>query len=177
MLDHTIIFFMGDNGYFHGDRELADKWYPYEESIRIPMIVRDPRMPASARGGVNDDFVLNVDLAPTILAAAGFDAPSRMQGRDCSPLYLHPDKPPVPPWRTEFFYEHPTISNKERIPSSEGVVRKGIKYTLWPEWNHEELFDMTRDPLEQHNLAKSPEYAAKLDEMRERLKTLREAAK
>jgi arylsulfatase len=56
LLENTLIIFTGDNGYFHGDRQLADKWYPYEESIRVPLIVRDPRMPATQRGKTNDDF-------------------------------------------------------------------------------------------------------------------------
>ena len=66
----TLVVFTTDNGYFHGEHGLADKWYPYEESIRVPLIVWDPRMPAVARGTTDDALTLNVDLAPTILAAA-----------------------------------------------------------------------------------------------------------
>jgi arylsulfatase A-like enzyme len=75
VFDRTLIIFMGDNGYFHGEHGLADKWYPYDESIRVPLIVQDPRIPESLRGATNDDFVLNVDVAPTILAAANLPAP------------------------------------------------------------------------------------------------------
>ena len=60
--ENTLVIFTTDNGYFHGEHGLADKWYPYEESIRVPLIVRDPRMPKIKRGTTNDDFVLNVDL-------------------------------------------------------------------------------------------------------------------
>jgi len=103
LLENTLVLFTGDNGYFHGEHGLADKWYPYEESIRVPLIVRDPRMAAERRGGTNDDFVLNADLAPTILAAARAAAPPRMQGTDFAPLYLADRKPA---WRDEFYYEH-----------------------------------------------------------------------
>ena len=91
--DNTLVIFTTDNGYFHGEHGLADKWYPYEESIRVPLIVRDPRMPNSKRGTTNDEFVLNVDLAPTILAFAGVAAPSRMQGQNFAPLYLATKRP------------------------------------------------------------------------------------
>jgi arylsulfatase A-like enzyme len=177
VLDNTLIVFSGDNGYYHGDRGLADKWYPHEESIRVPLIVYDPRMPAAARGTTRDEFVLNVDVAPTVLAAAGVKAPARMQGRDFSPLYLAAGEPVNPPWRQEFFYEHGTINSKNFIPSSEAVVRKDVKYTFWPEWDYEELFDLTKDPLEQKNLVSSPEYADRLAALRKRLESMRAEAR
>lgn len=101
-----------------------------------------------------------------------------MQGRDIGQLYR-----PIPPnvrmaqWRQEFFYEHPTISNKERIPYSEALVRKDFKYMYWPEYDYEQLFDLTNDPIEEVDLAKDPKHAKKLAEMRKRFKELKEAAK
>jgi len=172
--DETLIIFTTDNGYYHGERGLGDKWYPHEESIRVPLIIRDPRMPAAKRGTRNDDFTLNVDLAPTILAAAGIPAPDRMQGRDIAPLYLADEKPE---WRDDFFYEHPVISNKDRIPPSQALVRKDWKYFYWPDHDYEQLFDLTSDPLEENDLARDPAHAGKLAEMRERFNELREAAK
>ena len=86
--DNTLIVFIGDNGYFHGDRGLADKWYPYEQALRVPLIVRDPRLRAGRRGMTSDRLALNIDIAPTIAAAAGMPVPAVMQGRDLSPLYL-----------------------------------------------------------------------------------------
>ena len=124
MLDNTLVIFTGDNGYFHGEHGIADKWYPHQESIRVPLIVRDPRMTAKQHGRTNDDFTLNVDLAPTILAAVGIPAPSTMQGRDIAPLYLLANKPP---WRTEFFYEHAMLQSKDFIPASQALVRKDWK--------------------------------------------------
>ncbi len=88
VLDRTLVIFTGDNGYFHAEHGLADKWYPHQESIRVPLIVRDPRLPAARRGQVRGEFTLNVDLAPTLLAAAGLPAPSGMQGHNLAPLYL-----------------------------------------------------------------------------------------
>ena len=174
LLENTLVIFTADNGYFHAEHGLADKWYPYEESIRTPLIVSDPRMPAALRGQTNDDFTLNVDLAPTFLAAAGIAAPARMQGRDLSSLYLASN---APAWRTEFFYEHATIKNIHFIPSSEALVRKEVKYLYWPDFQHEELFDLTADRAETHNLAAAPNQATTLASLRSRLAELKAAAK
>ena len=174
LLENTLVIFTADNGYFHAEHGLADKWYPYEESIRTPLIVRDPRMPAAQRGQTNDDLTLNVDLAPTFLAAAGIAAPARMQGRDLPSLYLASN---APAWRTEFFYEHATIKNIHFIPSSEALVRKDVKYLYWPDFQHEELFDLTADRAETHNLAAAPNQATTLASLRSRFAELKAAAK
>jgi len=174
VLDNTLVIFVGDNGYFHGEHGLADKWYPHEESIRVPLIVRDPRMVAAKRGSTNDDFTLNVDLAPTILAATGVKAPPTMQGRDIAPLYLAPEKPE---WRQEFFYEMSVIGNVGRIPSSQALVRKDWKYFYWPDYKLEQLFHVAADPLEETDLAGDPAQATRLAEMRARLAELEAAAK
>jgi len=107
LLDETMIIFTTDNGMFNGAHGLAGKWYPYQESIRVPLIIHDPRMPESKRGTLNDDFTLNVDLAETILGAAGLRPHPDMQGRDIADLYLEDRKAARKenPWREEFFYD------------------------------------------------------------------------
>jgi len=168
--DTTLIALIGDNGYFQADRGLADKWYPYEESIRVPLVVRDPRL-ATARGGMTlDQFALNLDVAPTLVAAAGVPAPGVMQGRDLSPLYLSAR---APDWRDEFFYEHPTVTSRNRIPSSQSVVRRDWKYIEWPEFDFQQLFDLRSDPGELRNLAAQPSYAGQELRMRQRLEEWR----
>jgi arylsulfatase A-like enzyme len=87
----------------------------------VPLLVRDPRLPAGRRGQVIDRLALNIDVAPTSPSGAGLPVPRSMQGRDFAPLYL---AAPPPSWRDEFFYEHPTITNKDRIPASVAVVRR-----------------------------------------------------
>jgi len=170
----TLVIFTTDNGYFHGEHGLADKWYPYQESIRVPLIVDDPRMNDGARGKVNEAMTLNVDLAPTILAAADTRPPSGMQGQDISPLYLA-DNPPS--WRIDYFYEHATIRNVKFIPSSQALVAKDWKYILWPDFGTEQLFDLTNDPEEERDLVHDPEQAPRLAEMRARFLELRKQAK
>jgi len=169
--ENTLVVFIGDNGYFQADRGLADKWYPYEEAIRVPLVVRDPRLPTGQRGRAFDQFALNIDVAPTIVSAAGIPVPSVMQGQDLSPLYLQRR---APQWRDEFFYEHPTVTNKDRIPSSQGVVRRDWKYIEWPEFDYRQLFDLKSDPGELRSLVDSPAHAGQLAKMAQRLTAWRE---
>eukprot|EP00545_Synedropsis_sp_CCMP1620_P005257 CAMPEP_0119006488 /NCGR_PEP_ID=MMETSP1176-20130426/2318_1 /TAXON_ID=265551 /ORGANISM="Synedropsis recta cf, Strain CCMP1620" /LENGTH=458 /DNA_ID=CAMNT_0006958401 /DNA_START=75 /DNA_END=1448 /DNA_ORIENTATION=+ len=123
LLDNTMFIFTTDNGLFHAEHQLAGKWYPHQESIRVPLIIKDPRMPKDKVGTVNDDFTLNIDLASTILAAAGVKQPDVMQGRNIADLYLTSD----PKWRNEFFYEHPVHLSSRIIPASTALVRKNYK--------------------------------------------------
>jgi arylsulfatase A-like enzyme len=172
--EHTLIAFIGDNGYFHGDRGLADKWYPYEQALRVPLIVRDPRARVRARGVTRDQLALNIDVAPTILAAAGMPVPAVMQGRDLGPLYLTANPPR---WRDEFFYEHPTITSRDRIPSSQGVIRRDWKYVYFPEFDYEQLFNLKRDAEEIRNLAQDQAHAGRRAEMRQKLEAWRGRAR
>jgi arylsulfatase A-like enzyme len=166
VLERTLVVLIGDNGYFQADRGLADKWYPYEESIRVPLIVRDPRLPAKRRGLPLDQFALNIDVAPALVGGAGLTGPAVMQGQDLSPLYL-PSRPSG--WRDEFFYEHPTVTSRDRIPSSQGVVRRDWKYVEWPEFDYQQLFDMKNDRGELRNLASDPGHAGRAAKMRDAL--------
>jgi arylsulfatase A-like enzyme len=174
VLDRTLVVFMADNGYFHGEHGLADKWYPHEQSIRVPLIIRDPRLPAEKRGVTRDEFALNVDIAPTLLAAAGLPAPERMQGKDLAPLYLAAEPPP---WRQEFFYEHAVIRDVNFIPASQALVTKEWKYFYWPDFKKEQLFHLAADPGEQNDLAAEPAQAERLAAMRRQFRALRDAAR
>ncbi len=175
LLDDTLVIFTTDNGYYHGEHGLADKWYPHQESIRVPLIIRDPRMQAETRGTTDDNLTLNVDLAPTILNAVGLPTPASMQGTDLSPLYLKDKSAQPVPWRTEFLYEHPMIKNKDFIPRSQALVTKQWKYMFWPEFQREQLFNLDNDPHEESDLVDSQ--TDQLTKMRERFRTLSKQAK
>jgi arylsulfatase A-like enzyme len=172
--ENTLIALIGDNGYFHGDRGLADKWYPYEQALRVPLIVRDPRVQSRQRGTTRDQLALNIDLAPTIVSAAGLSVPDAMQGRDLSPLYLSAN---VPGWRDEFFYEHPTITSRDRIPASQGVIRRDWKYVSWPEFDYEQLFNLEEDGQEIQNVADDPAHDRQRATMRQKLEEWRKQAR
>jgi arylsulfatase A-like enzyme len=166
---NTLIVFTSDNGYFLGERGMADKWLMYEESIRVPLVVYDPRLPENERGRKVGAMTLNIDLAPTLLDYAGLAISAAMQGRSLRPFI----RGEQPPWRTDWFYEHHTLP--ARIPPSEGVRTERWKYFRWMavEPAVEELYDLQADPLEEHNLARRPEHQKTLTALRERWAQLR----
>ena len=158
--------------------------YPYEESIRVPLVVMDPRMKKSDRNRRHDEFTLNIDLAPTILEAANIPVPAVMQGRNFAPLYLNSDKDKAKEsWREEFYYEWFTgetlTGTTDLIPSSLALVRKDTKYIIWPDYNYEELFRLRPDPFEEKNIYNASLQTSKalLDEVKARFKELQSAAK
>lgn len=171
--DNTIIVFTGDNGFYLGEHGLAGKWFAHEESIRVPLVVYDPRLPASQRGKRSEAMVLNIDLAPTLLAMAGLNAPASMQGQSLLPL-VRGEKPE---WRTEFFYEH--LFRHPKIPCSEGVRDQRYKYVRYVDAKppYEELYDLRTDPNEALNLAGAPDHAATLQRMRQKWEQWHERAK
>jgi arylsulfatase A-like enzyme len=170
---NTIILYTGDNGFYLGERGLAGKWFPHEVSIRVPLVVYDPRLPAAQRGTRRDEMALSIDLAPTMLDMAGVDIPEAMQGRSLVPLL----KGEKPPWRTEFFYEH--LFKHPRIPRTEAVRDQRYKYIRFVDSEplYEELYDLENDPDEAHNLAKDPTHAATLERMRQKWAAWREKVK
>mmetsp|Transcript_31540 Transcript_31540/g.48386 ORF Transcript_31540/g.48386 Transcript_31540/m.48386 type:complete len:590 (-) Transcript_31540:12-1781(-) len=173
VLNNTLIIFTTDNGNFHAEHGLADKWYPHEESIRVPLVVYDPRMPDSKRGGNNDDFTLNIDLAPTMLKAAGVEPPESMQGQDFADLYLKENTP----WRKEFYYEWPDpFKQPTWIPAAEALVRKDYKYIYWPQHKYHQIYDMVNDPLELHDLRNDSSVSDVFSEMKSRFLVLKAEA-
>ncbi|KAL7571429.1 hypothetical protein ACA910_019188 [Epithemia clementina (nom. ined.)] len=169
--DNTLLIFTTDNGNLHGEHGLTEKWYPYEESIRVPLVIQDPRMPHRRRGTHNhDDLTLNVDLAPTIFRAAQLPIPPHMQGRDIAELYRHDENDDddaahhhavKASWRQDFFYEWNTgepvnatghMFNNRVLPAVFALIRKDYKYFYWPEENYEQLFHVEQDPLEESDI-------------------------
>jgi arylsulfatase A-like enzyme len=157
---NTVIVFTSDNGYFLGERGFAGKWLMHEPSIRVPLIVRDPRLPRSLRGSVRNNPVLNIDVAPTLLDMAGVPIPAQMQGRS----FLSSLKEDAASGGRDVFCEH--LWNNPQIPQSECLRTDGWKYIRYlkhPEY--EELYNLSSDPLESRNLARDPEQAARLKRM------------
>jgi arylsulfatase A-like enzyme len=167
---NTVIVFTSDNGYFLGERGYADKWLMYEPSIRVPLVVFDPRAPRESRGLVKRDLVLNIDLGPTLMDLAGIAVPRQVQGRSLRPLLGRG----TPAWRSEIFCEE--LWDHPEIPRSECVRTERWKYIQYPGHpEYVELFDLAADPDEKRNLAGDPGHARVLTELRERCsRTIRE---
>lgn len=154
--DNTVIIFMGDNGFYLGEHGLEGKWFAHEESIRVPLIIYDPRKSAVAPGRAIDQIALNIDIAPTILSLAGVghdNTPIDMQGIDLTETINHGI-----PTRERFYYEH-RFYGSPHIPVSEAVVSLDYKYIWYPEHQYEEFFDLTENRWEVHNQATNDAYA------------------
>ena len=151
LAEDTVVVFTSDNGYYQGEHSLGDKRSVYDESLRIPMIVRYPR--SFPKGRALDEMVLNVDLAPTLLDLAGVAVPKEMQGRSWRPLLTGADAA----WRGAFLAEYYQETGYPNTPSMVAVrtaTAKLIKYNGHDDWT--ELFDLAADPYETKNLARDP---------------------
>jgi len=153
MARNTIIFLTSDNGYFLGERGFAGKWLMHDPSIRVPLVVYDPRRAKEKFRPVRREMVLNVDVAPTILDLAGLDIPKIMQGRSFMPL-MRDEKID---WRTKVFCEH--LWDHPEIPQSECIRTDRWKYIRYPQHlDFEELYDLEEDQIEKNNLADDQRY-------------------
>ncbi len=147
-LDSTVLIFCGDNGFLHGEHQLTNKRAAYEESIRIPFLMRYPK--AIRAGTVVDSMVLNIDLAPTMLRLAGLPVPRSMQGKSLLPTFRKPKMR----LRDRFFYEYFEEPGFLETPTMEGMRTLRWKYVTYPvNPETEELYDLWNDPYEQTNLA------------------------
>ena len=160
--DNTIIVWMGDNGYFLGERQMAGKWLMYDNSVRVPLIIYDPRV---KKHYDVKDMVANVDLAKTILDFAGVKSDLKTHGMSLVP-YVNSgsskDK------REELMIEH--LWDFQPIPASEGIRTEQWKYFRYRNINApEELYDLENDPQELNNLASNKEYRNILQNMRNKL--------
>jgi N-acetylglucosamine-6-sulfatase len=161
-LRNTMIVFMSDNGIEWGEHRWRGKNVPYDESVRVPMVVRDDRLGIPPR--TDSHLVLNVDLARTFADAAHTEAPGA-EGLDLLPLL----RAPALPWRTDFLIEHKQEGN---VVTSFCAVRSGRYAYVEYATGEEELYDLHADPFELRNVAASPAYAAVLANRRARVHAL-----
>lgn len=150
---NTIVFYSADNGWYLGDLGLYDKRFMYEPGLHVPLLVRGPGIKP---GSMPDQFVANIDLAPTFLDLAGLPIPDSMQGRSLVPL-LHGESPAD--WRKTIYYRYYHDPGHHNTAAHVGVRTATHKLIYY--WKKEayELFDIAKDPTEQHNLLFNTEEA------------------
>ncbi|WP_210469770.1 sulfatase [Sporosarcina sp. 6E9] len=183
LAEDTIIIYTSDQGFFLGDHGWFDKRFMYEESLRMPLMIRYPRV--IKPGSVTKDFALNVDFSETFLDYAGIEIPEEMQGRSLRPV-LEGNTPDD--WQTSMYYrywEH--LSLEHRVGAHYGVRTHDYKLIYYygealgsahasdeprtPEW---ELFDLNKDPYEMNNVYDDPAYAEIVKELKTELYRLKE---
>ncbi|MBC2737742.1 MAG: sulfatase [Desulfobacteraceae bacterium] len=167
--ENTIVIYAGDNGHFWGEHGLYDKRLAYEESIRIPFIVRYPGLIRDP-GRRARQMVLNIDLAPTLLELAGIVPPAAMQGRSLVPIL----EDAATPGRTAWLYEHFPVFPIP-IPGITAIRTANYKYVEYQEdLRPRELFDLTKDPREQTNLIQTPAGMTQADILKRELERLKQ---
>jgi len=171
--DNTIIIYTSDQGFFLGDHGWYDKRFMYEESLRMPFIIRYPK--EIEAGSTNQDMILNVDFAPTLLDYAGVDAPEPMQGTNFRPL-LEGELPEG--WQTSMYYRYWMHLEHHYVYAHYGVRTLRYKLIYYyadaleqlgaiddpkePEW---EMFDLEKDPHELNSVYHDPAYADVVTEL------------
>jgi arylsulfatase A-like enzyme len=161
-LSSTMLVFMSDNGWLYGEHRRTQKSVPYEESIRVPLVIRYDPMTASARTDAH--LALNVDLAPTFAALAGTSQPGA-EGSSLLPL-LGPGVPRDVAWRTNFLVEHLGAGATYCAVRATSAI-----YVIYQD-GEEELYDLKADPYELQNLAGDPAHADLLESLRARTRKL-----
>jgi len=167
-LDNTVVLFTSDHGFFLGEWGFYDKRLMHEPSIRVPMLIRYPKLISS--GLTSESMVLNLDIAPTVLELAGLSIPPSMQGHSMLPLL----KGGEADWRKDWLYEYYEYPGVAAARPHRGVRTdryKLIHYYLAPE--EFELYDLANDPGELHNFYGEPQYAALATQLRQRIEQLR----
>ena len=174
-LDDTAIILTSDHGFFLGEWGMYDKRFMHEPSIRVPFMVRYPKMVQA--GTARDEMVLNVDIAPTVLELAGVRAPEFIHGRSLVPLLKGEQ---INDWRKDWLYEYYEYPQWEHVRPHRGV-RTGryklihyYKLAAFPDEPEEfELYDLQKDPGELDNLYGKPGYLALTHQLFVRIGELR----
>ena len=169
LAENTIIIYTADNGYYMGNRGFAGKWSHYEESLRVPLVIYDPRKPKQEVGKVSDRMSLNIDIPATILDYAGVPVPSLYQGVSLLPIV---NNEPIHEWRNSFFCEHKF--NNSKTPKYIGIRGERYVYANYYEQSpqYEYLHDLEKDPSQVINLVGDTEYIEVLEEMRHQAVTM-----
>jgi len=169
-LENTVVIFSSDNGYFMGEHTYWDKRIAYENSIRIPMIMR---FPEKIKAGTQiNKMCLNIDLAPTILELANIGKPEYMQGESMVKLF---DKEENTEWRKSFLFEY-YVDDAYPYAGPDMLALITDDYKLvdaFLENDIDELYDLQNDPGEMNNLINDPEFDEIEKELRDEMEILK----
>jgi arylsulfatase A-like enzyme len=165
---NTIVIYTSDQGFFLGDHGWFDKRFMYEESIRMPFLVRYP--PAIKAGSVSDAMILNVDFAPTFLEFADLPVPIEVQGHSLKSLFAGRQ---ADNWRKSWYYRYYHYPNEHGTEPHYGVRTERYKLIYFHRINQWELFDLKHDPHELKNICADPQNASLVAELKTELTRLR----
>ncbi len=165
---NTIVIYTSDQGFFLGDHNWFDKRFMYEESLRMPFLIR---YPGKIKPGTRQDaMILNVDFASTFLEFAGLKAPQDVQGHSIVPLTQGKT---TKDWRTSMYYRYYHFPADHVVNRHYGVRTERYKLIYFYELKEWELFDLKKDPKEVNNVYADPGYKKQVEELKAELERLR----
>ena len=167
LADNTIVIYSSDQGFFLGDHGWYDKRWMYDESMKMPFIVKWPKV---TKGTVNTDLVQNLDYAETFLDMAGAKIPDDMQGRSLVPLIKGktPDD-----WRTALYYHYSSFPSCHMVPRHYGIRTADYKLIHFYQFDEWEFYDLKNDPDELINKYDDPAFATTIAKLKKHLEDLR----
>jgi arylsulfatase A-like enzyme len=171
-LDNTLLVFTSDNGYFWNEHHLGDKRAAYEESIRVPMVMRYPKL--IKPGTKIDPMVLNIDLAPTFIELANAKPIDGCHGQSLLPLLKGDNSA----WRKSALFEYFLEKQYPNIETWQAIRTDRWKLIHYEKLHDmDELYDLQADPYEMKNLIHDPDSASQLEQLKKELADLQEKAK
>jgi len=166
--ENTMVIYTSDQGFYLGEHGWFDKRFIYEESLRMPFLVRFPKLITA--GSENGDIITNIDFAPTILEAAGLEAPAEVQGTS---FFQNLTGETPADWQQSMYYHYYEFPYWHHVQPHYGIRNQRYKlahfYYNIDVW---EFYDLQQDPHELSNEIDNPEYAGIIDEMKNELHQL-----
>ncbi len=170
LAQNTIVVYTSDQGFYLGEHGWFDKRFMYEESLRMPLIVRYPR--EIQQGVVNENMVLNLDFAPTFLDFAGVKIPQEMQGRSLRSIL---NGKTTPDWRESIYYHYYEYPGWHMVKRHYGIRTKRYKLIhFYYDIDAWEFYDLQNDPHELNNLYDDPAHQETIEKLKVELEKLRE---
>ena len=170
LADNTIVIYCSDQGCYIGDHGWYDKRWMYEESLKMPFVVK---WPGVTQPGTRDSHLIqNIDYAPTFLEVAGADVPEDIQGESLVPL-LNGQSPTD--WRTSIYYHYYEFPSVHMVPRHYGIRTERYKLMHFYEFGNEwELYDLKKDPDEVTNIYNKPKHSKLIESLKTDLRGLQE---
>lgn len=170
LAENTVVIYSSDQGFYLGEHGWFDKRWIFEESLKMPFIIRWPGVVAP--GTRSEALIQNIDYAPTFLDMAGLPVPAEIQGRSLVPILASGGKAPAD-WRDAIYYAYYENVAAHNVPMHDGIRTVRYKLAFFPRTREWQLFDLQKDPMEMRSLHADPAYAKVLAALQKRYRDLK----
>ena len=170
LTDNTIVIYSSDQGFYLGEHGWYDKRWMFEESLKMPFVVRWPGVIKA--GTQSTALIQNIDYAPTFLEAAGATIPESIQGRSLIPIFKNHSRA-TNDWRDAIYYAYYENDAVHEVPIHDGIRTQRYKAMFFPRGRQWQLFDLVKDPQEMHSVHGDEDYQPVLRGLQQRYHDLR----